>query len=123
MRGISAWIRRSVAKKLFKKQKGKCFYCGIDMHLDEKRDSTRMTLDHLTPKSKGGKAVASNFVGACHGCNLKRGNKSIAEFVGVKKPKPPEVCKCEAPIVKRRVGNRYTCSVCNKSYQFRSEAS
>ena len=35
------------------------------------------TVDHLLPKSKGGKNRASNYRLACKPCNSKRGNKAL----------------------------------------------
>lgn len=35
------------------------------------------TVDHLQPKSKGGRNTETNFKVACKPCNTKRGNRSI----------------------------------------------
>ncbi|MBG9445583.1 hypothetical protein ABE66_13205 [Cytobacillus firmus] len=39
------------------------------------------TIDHLIPKSKGGKTTFSNCVCACEKCNKEKGNLSIKEFL------------------------------------------
>jgi hypothetical protein len=38
-----------------------------------------MTIDHVFPKSLGGRTVWENVVSACRACNLKKGNKSPRE--------------------------------------------
>jgi len=50
--------------KLLKKQKGKCNHCGLTF-----MDGDLMEVDHITPKSKGGKNSYENFQllhGHCH---------------------------------------------------------
>lgn len=41
----------------------------------------RPTVDHLVPKSKGGKWEMDNLVTACFPCNLARGNGDIPPFM------------------------------------------
>lgn len=41
------------------------------------------TIDHLIPKSKGGKTTFSNCVCACEKCNKEKGNLSIDEFLNI----------------------------------------
>ncbi len=48
-----------------------CQYCGNDFHYDE------LTLDHVIPKSKGGKLGWTNTVAACGPCNVKKGSNII----------------------------------------------
>ena len=59
---------------LFKRDGHKCQYCGA---------SRDLTLDHLIPKSKGGKSSWTNLVTACKNCNTKKGS-FLAEKVGLK---------------------------------------
>jgi 5-methylcytosine-specific restriction endonuclease McrA len=46
----------------------RCQYCGGVFHED------KLTCDHVTPKSKGGKLEFSNISAACGPCNSRRGN-------------------------------------------------
>ena len=46
----------------------RCQYCG------EQFPSDRLTLDHVKPKSKGGKLTFDNVVSACSPCNCRRGD-------------------------------------------------
>lgn len=39
------------------------------------------TLDHLLPRSKGGKNVLNNFVVSCGSCNVDRSSKNGKETI------------------------------------------
>ena len=47
-------------------------YCG-------RNGGERMTIDHIIPRSLGGRTIWENVVSACRSCNLKKGNKSVVE--------------------------------------------
>ncbi|MHA7130804.1 HNH endonuclease [Algoriphagus namhaensis] len=64
---------------VFKRDKAQCLYCGSTKNL---------TLDHVIPKSKGGKSNWTNLATACHRCNVKKGDKSPEE-VGMKLQRVP----------------------------------
>ena len=49
----------------------KCAYCGVE--------SKKLTIDHVIPKSKGGKSSFENTTAACKSCNGKKGNMSCGE--------------------------------------------
>ena len=49
----------------------KCAYCG--------KESRRLTIDHVVPKSRGGKTIFENCVSSCKPCNNKKGNKTPTE--------------------------------------------
>lgn len=51
-----------------------CAYCKTSL------DEYSRTVDHLFPKSRGGKLSNSNKVPCCSGCNKLKGNMSIVEF-------------------------------------------
>lgn len=46
-----------------------CQYCG--------RSDCKMTIDHVIPRSKGGKFSWENLVTACPSCNQKKGDRSL----------------------------------------------
>ena len=61
----------------------RCAYCG-----DEKR---KLTIDHIIPKSRGGKTDFENCVASCKSCNNKKGSKIPSEanmFLKVKAYQP-----------------------------------
>jgi 5-methylcytosine-specific restriction endonuclease McrA len=51
-----------------------CAYCLCTL------DNNSRTIDHLTPKSRGGKLSNNNKVPACGDCNKLKGNLSVKEF-------------------------------------------
>jgi 5-methylcytosine-specific restriction endonuclease McrA len=49
----------------------RCAYCGT------RKD--RLSIDHIIPKSKGGKTNFENCVAACKTCNLRKGGRTPSE--------------------------------------------
>ena len=65
--------------RIFKRDGHQCGYCG----------STRdLTIDHIQPRSRGGRNTWTNLVTCCSKCNLKKGNKTPEEVKMVMKYKP-----------------------------------
>jgi len=60
--------------KVFKKTKGKCFYCGMKLVLDSYH------IDHAHPKSKGGSDDINNLLPSCGTCNLQKGCLTIEGY-------------------------------------------
>ena len=60
-------------KIIFDKTGGKCFYCGCDL------DFKNFHVDHLTPKSAGGKDARNTFPSFPE-CNIFKSNKTLEEF-------------------------------------------
>ncbi len=54
-------------QNVFKRDKFACQYCG---------SSKTLTLDHIIPRSKGGKTSWSNLVTACQPCNTRKGDRT-----------------------------------------------
>lgn len=52
-------------QNVFKRDRNRCVYCGT-------RDT--LTIDHVIPKSMGGRDAWDNLVTACQKCNSKKGN-------------------------------------------------
>jgi len=57
-------------KNVMKRDNFKCMYCG---------DSKNLTIDHVLPRSKGGKTTWENLVTACNRCNNKKDDKLLHE--------------------------------------------
>lgn len=73
-------------RNIFARDKNRCQYCG-------KRYPTKeLSLDHIVPKSMGGKSVWQNVVCACLKCNIKKGGRTPkqAGLELVKKPVKPK---------------------------------
>lgn len=57
-------------KNVLRRDRFKCQYCG---HPD------KLTIDHVFPKSRGGKDTWENLVAACIPCNNRKGNRTPEE--------------------------------------------
>jgi 5-methylcytosine-specific restriction endonuclease McrA len=55
---------------IFKRDDNACTYCGSPKDL---------TLDHVMPKSRGGKTSWENLITACKRCNSKKGHQTPEE--------------------------------------------
>lgn len=62
-----------------------CQYCG------KRHPSSELSLDHIIPRSMGGKSTWDNIVCACTRCNVKKGGRTPkqANMSLVKKPAKP----------------------------------
>jgi len=69
----------------------KCCYCG------SKFETNNLNLDHVIPKSKGGKTNWENIVTSCIPCNLKKSNHLPSE-AGMKLLTIPSKPKWRGPI-------------------------
>ncbi len=57
-----------------------CQYCGTTEH--------PLTIDHVIPRSRGGKTEWTNVVAACVSCNRKKGNKMPVDARMIPRNKP-----------------------------------
>ena len=64
---------------LFRRDGGECQYCGSRRHL---------TIDHVIPRSKGGKTSWTNIVTACNRCNVNKGDKTPEQAGLILKKEP-----------------------------------
>jgi len=69
-RGMT-WTRRAVLAR----DNHVCQYCGASLP----RSSIESTVDHIIPKSRGGKSTWSNTCAACKPCQLRKRDKSMHE--------------------------------------------
>ena len=60
-----AWSRNGVIVR----DRRRCAYCG----------GPATTVDHITPRSRGGRNTWLNTVAACGGCNQRKGDRTPAE--------------------------------------------
>ncbi|OGS22765.1 MAG: hypothetical protein A2252_10595 [Elusimicrobia bacterium RIFOXYA2_FULL_39_19] len=60
-------------KNIYEHYDYKCCYCGKKLAPNE------LNLDHIVPKSRGGKTDWKNIVTSCFPCNLKKGNMLLNE--------------------------------------------
>lgn len=69
------WISQHKRLAIYLRDGLACCYCGESVE-----DGVKLTLDHLTPYSKGGSNEAGNLVTCCHRCNTSRGNRAYKPF-------------------------------------------
>jgi 5-methylcytosine-specific restriction endonuclease McrA len=76
--------RRKITRKaVLARDAYTCQYCGHEAH--------GLTVDHVIPRSRGGKSVWENIVASCAPCNRKKGNRMPREarMHPANRPKPP----------------------------------
>jgi ATP adenylyltransferase len=70
----SGVISGSIRYKVLLRAKSKCESCGIS------NKEKALEVDHIIPRSKGGKDVLSNFQALCYTCNAQKSNKDDTDF-------------------------------------------
>jgi 5-methylcytosine-specific restriction endonuclease McrA len=68
-------------KNVWIRDEGRCQYCANHVSINV------FTLDHVLPKTRGGKTSWTNVVTCCVTCNQRKGDKSLATC-GMKLLKP-----------------------------------
>jgi 5-methylcytosine-specific restriction endonuclease McrA len=86
LRYIRRSYRKSLAfskKNVFRRDNYTCQYCGWI--------GSDLTIDHIIPRSLGGKTSWDNVVVACQACNVRKGNRRLGEtdMRLLRKVKPP----------------------------------
>lgn len=64
--GVPTLTRRH----LYQRDRGLCLYCGEGVSYRE------MEMEHIVPRSKGGRTLWDNVVSACRPCNQRKMNKT-----------------------------------------------
>ena len=70
-RRIPHQTRALSRKNILLRDRNTCQYCGVVL------PSSELTLDHVTPRSRGGNSTWENLVACCHSCNRKKGNRLL----------------------------------------------
>ncbi|MCX8038723.1 MAG: HNH endonuclease [Candidatus Sumerlaeia bacterium] len=72
-------------RNIYHRDHYQCQYCGAKPPHEE------MTIDHIVPRSRGGKTCWENVVLACSACNARKGNRMLAEcrMSLIRKPRKP----------------------------------
>jgi 5-methylcytosine-specific restriction endonuclease McrA len=76
--------RRKITRRaVFARDRWTCQYCG--------HERGNLTVDHVVPRSKGGKSTWDNIVTCCAPCNRRKGDRlpRQANMVPARKPKAP----------------------------------
>ncbi len=83
-RRIPRQTRAISRKNILLRDHSTCQFCGRQLPPSE------LTLDHVVPRSRGGKSSWENLVACCHRCNNRKGSRT-PEQAGLKllrKPRP-----------------------------------
>ncbi|RJP20394.1 MAG: HNH endonuclease [Candidatus Abyssobacteria bacterium SURF_5] len=72
-------------RNIFERDRNTCQYCG------NKFKKWELTLDHVVPRSIGGRSTWENLVLACIPCNVRKGNRLPEEAAMplIRKPRKP----------------------------------
>lgn len=76
---------RCSRKNVLLRDRYQCQYCGIKCRQSE------ISIDHVMPRSRGGKTIWTNVTAACHNCNRRKGSLTPEEagMTLLKVPKRP----------------------------------
>lgn len=88
--GYQGWLRFrwETLNKWAKNNPLICFYCKKGpLEIESDNQKILATLDHVVPISqyKGSKFDLTNIVVACYSCNVNKKDKSVKEFLKLKK--------------------------------------
>ena len=79
--------QRTVAfsrRNLYRRDRFRCQYCGCKPGTEE------LTIDHVIPRSRGGRSNWQNCVLACVECNKRKSNR-LPHEAGIHLRRPPQV--------------------------------
>jgi len=89
---------RFTRRNILARDEHRCQYCGKRLPLSQ------LSLDHVTPKSRGGKSTWTNVVTACTPCNTQKGGRlpweasmKLRKLPAVPKKNPTLADKVESP--------------------------
>ena len=73
-------------RNIFARDSNRCQYCG------KRFPTSELSLDHVMPRSRGGKATWENIVCACLKCNVRKGGRTPTEarMALIKEPIQPK---------------------------------
>lgn len=87
-------------KNILARDENECQYCG------RKYSASALSIDHVIPKSRGGKSTWTNAVAACHACNTRKGGRLPSE-AGMKLIRVPIVPKRNPVLLDKMRSHRY----------------
>ncbi len=68
-------------RKLLKRDGDRCHWCRVRLVADAPEAAwDRLTVDHVVPRSRGGRNALTNLVLACGRCNRRRGAMPAQEW-------------------------------------------
>lgn len=94
---VPTWGIKFNRRNIFARDENRCQYCG------ERFPTSELSLDHVIPRSWGGKTTWTNVVCACTECNKRKGGKT-PEAAGLKLTRKPFVPK-HSPTITLKLGS------------------
>jgi 5-methylcytosine-specific restriction endonuclease McrA len=88
-------------RNIYARDSSRCQYCG------KRTSTTELSLDHVVPRSQGGKSTWENIVCCCVKCNVKKGGRTPlqAHLHLIAKPAKPK----RSPVINLRLADaRYS---------------
>lgn len=92
-----AWGVKFNRRNIFARDGNCCQYCG------KRFPTSELSLDHVTPRARGGAATWTNIVCACTECNKQKGGRTPEE-AGLRLIRRPFVPK-HSPIITLKLGS------------------
>jgi len=84
-------------RNIFARDENRCQYCG------KRFSTTELSIDHIIPRSRGGRSLWDNLVCACVSCNVKKGGR-LPNEVGMRLIRKP-VRPARSPVIHLKLGN------------------
>ncbi len=89
-------------RNIFLRDEHRCQYCGRQF------SSRHLSLDHVVPRSRGGRATWDNIVCACVKCNVRKGSRTPQE-AGMKLRRMPARPRRNPVITHKLNSRKYEC--------------
>ena len=106
-------ISGSVRYRVIKRAKARCEACGISL------DERNLEVDHIVPKSLGGKDDISNYQALCYLCNANKGNRDDTDFREIADTyaeRKPNCLFCDLQGTERVVAENTLCYLIEDAY-------
>ncbi len=87
-------------RNILARDENRCQYCG------KKFPASRLSIDHVVPKSRGGASAWKNVVAACNECNTRKGGRMPSE-ASMKLVRPPAVPRKNPALADKVRSERY----------------
>lgn len=87
---------RPSRRNIMKRDKNICQYCSCDLN------TNNASIDHVIPRSRGGKHEWTNVVASCKKCNTKKGSRTPSEANMKLLNEPVKLDSCSTHDVKNK---------------------
>ena len=84
-------------RNIFARDENRCQYCG------RRHPTSELSIDHVVPRSLGGRSLWDNLVCACVACNVRKGGR-LPQEVGMRLIRKP-VRPARSPVLHLKLGN------------------